>query len=107
MSMLPELATWLRSLEAQAQAPAGEPNKAAEDFGEVAAFLEAYVDLNDGTLRKLHLANAVKEHNADLVVTCGERRVHPTTPCGGSKGVRCPDCPRTLGLTGGNRTIPG
>lgn len=107
MSMLPELATWLRGLEAQSQAPAGQPNKVADDYGEVAAFLEASVDFANGLSRKLWLANSVKEHNADLVVTCDARRIHPTTPCGGSKGVRCPDCPRTLGLTGGNRTITG
>ena len=107
MSLLPELAKWLRGLEADAQAPAGQPNVVADNYGEVAAFLEAYVDLDNGVTRKAKLQNAVKVHNDDLVATCTARRAHPTTPCGGKTGVRCPDCPRTLGLTAGNRTIPG
>ena len=98
---LPELAQWLRDLERQSQAPAGQPNLAAENFGEVAAFLEAYVDMDRGIVRKAKLQDAVKAHNGGLVDTCNERRAHPTTPCGGGTGIRCPDCPRTLGLTAG------
>lgn len=102
-----ELATWLRGFAADAQAPAGQPNVVAENALEAAAFIEAYVDMLSGLSRKVHLVECIRQHNADLVATCNARRADPAVPCGGSKGVRCPDCPRTLGLTGGNRTITG
>jgi len=104
---LTELAQWLRSRELALKPPPGQTNEISDNLGETAAFIEAYIDLGNGITRKLKLVAAVKVHNDDLVSTCAERRVHPTTPCGGKVGVRCPDCPRTLGLTAGNRTIPG
>lgn len=107
MSLLPELAQWMRKLEGDAQAPAGQPNTVADNYGEVAAFIEAYLDMNNVVTRKLRLKEAVTQHNTELTSICDARRVHPTTPCGGSKGIRCPDCPRTMGLTAGNRTITG
>lgn len=101
------LGRWLRTAAKEAQAPEGQPNTAAENLNEAAALIEAYLDLEVASIRKARLVTAVKDHNANLVATCAERRAHPDTPCGGRTGIRCADCPRTMALTSGNRTIPG
>lgn len=104
---LTSLAKMMRDLAANAQAPEGQPNDVADNYGEVAALLESFINIGVGITRRGRLTEAIKQHNIQLVDTCNANRADTRTPCGGKKGVRCGDCPRTLGLTGGNRTITG
>lgn len=96
---LPSLAKFMRDQAGYAQAPAGQPNVVADNYSEVAALLESFIDMESAITRKGQITEAVKQHNAAIGLTCAGRRADVRTPCGGVKAKHCADCPRAMGLT--------